>query len=112
MDQAVIRDIAYHGALIDIPAAEAQGLIDHHAVGLAVFDDILFLRPQSMLLDPKEVEAEADSAIGARGGMPAAGEPIAALLDGMPIQAHGLLGGRLRLDDPDGLESRAIVSGR
>lgn len=113
LQHAVIGEIAYDGALIDIPAAEAQRLIEHEAIGLAVVDDVLFLRPQSVLLDRKEAEAELDIGIESRRNEPtAAGLPIAALLDGMPVQLHELLAGRLRLDDPDDLESRALVSGR
>ena len=59
--EAMISDIAYHGALIDIPAAEVRNLIEHRSVNLALSDDIMFLRPQSMLLAPIEVEPGADA---------------------------------------------------
>jgi hypothetical protein len=110
--EAVISDIAYHGALIDIPAAEVQNLIEHRSVNMALADDIMFLRPQSMLLGPLEVEPGADAAAGAGGGPPAVGAPVAALLDGVPVQAHSLLSNRLVLDDPDNLQGRAMVSRR
>ena len=38
--------------------------------------------------------------------------PIAALLDGMPVQNHRLLDGRLDIDDPDGLEAMSVVADR
>jgi len=109
--ESVIEEIAYHGVLVDIPAAEAQRLIEHEAVSLALADDVMFLRPQSMLRSPMEIDAGEDrSAAGAR---PANGNaPIAALFDGMPVQAHSLLDGRLILDDPDDLQSRATVNRR
>jgi hypothetical protein len=109
--EGIIPEIAYHGVLVDIPAAEVHRLIEHEAVSLAIADDVMFLRPQSMLRSPMEIEAEADGAnIGAR---PAEGNrPIAALFDGMPVQAHSLLDGRLILDDPDNLEGRATVNRR
>lgn len=110
--EAVISDIAYHAALIDIPAAEVQNLIEHRSVSLALADDIMFLRPQSMLLGPLEVEPGADAAAVAAGGPPVAGAPVAALLDGVPVQAHSLLANRLVLDDPDNLQGRAMVSRR
>lgn len=109
--QSVIADIAYHGALIDIPATAVEDLIAQRAVALAVADDIMFLRPQSMLLGPLEVDAAADGSVG-RGAPPAAAAPIAALLDGVPVQAHSLLADRLLLDDPDDLQSQATVSRR
>jgi hypothetical protein len=107
-----ISGIGYHGALVDIPAAEVDNLIEQRDVGLALFDDILFLRPQSMLADPLELEPDIDGAIGTAGGPPATGAPVAALLDGMPIQAHALLNDRLILDDPDNLQERTLVSQR
>jgi len=110
--EAVISDIAYHGALIDIPAGEVSNLMDHRTVQLALADDVMFLRPQSMLLGPVEVEPAADETLGAGSGPPAVGQPIAALLDGVPVQAHALLANRLVLDDPDNLQSRALVSRR
>jgi hypothetical protein len=38
--------------------------------------------------------------------------PVAALFDGMPMQAHRLLSDRLIIDDPNDLESRAVVAHR
>src|SRR5215208_6144728 len=40
----------------------------------------------------------------------AAPEPIAALLDGLPVQNHARLRGRLIIDDPDNLEPRYPVA--
>ena len=110
--EAVISDIAYHGALIDIPVGEIRKLMEHRTVQLALADDVMFLRPQSMLLGPIEVEPAADETLGAGSGPPAAGQPVAALLDGVPVQAHVLLANRLVLDDPDDLQSRALVARR
>lgn len=110
--EAVIPEIAYHGALIDIPAAELRNLIDQRDVRLARADHIMFLRPQSMLLGPIEVEPGADATLGNAGLPPAAGYPVAALLDGVPLQAHVLLADRMLLDDPDNLQGRAMVSRR
>ncbi len=111
--EAIIPEIAYHGTLIDIPAAEVQRLIEHEAVRLALADDVMFLRPQSTLRGPLEIEPSADAA--AADGLvryPAGETPIAALLDGVPVQAHSLLDGRIILDDPDDLQSRATVQRR
>jgi hypothetical protein len=111
--EAVIADIAYHGMLVDIPAADVQNLMTHRTVRLALVDDVMFLRPQSMLLGPLQVEAGADeSPPTASAAEPAAGEPIAALLDGVPVQGHALLADRLMLDDPDNLQIRALVARR
>lgn len=106
-----IPEIAYQGALIDIPAAALPDLIERRTVAMALADDVMFLRPQSVLAAPPEPEASVDGS--ALGNQPAAaGQPIAALLDGVPVQGHERLAGRLMLDDPDDLQARAIVNRR
>ncbi len=112
LHQSVIPEIAYHGMLVEIPAAYVQDLLEARAVQLAIADDVMFLRPQSVLLSPLEIEADPDGAPEGRPDFPPAGEPIAALLDGVPLQAHILLADRLLLDDPDNLQARALVSRR
>jgi hypothetical protein len=110
--EAIIPDIEYHGALIDIPAIEVGNLIEQRSVRLAIADDIMFLRPQSMLEGPLQLESEAEAAAEGANGLPAAAAPVAAILDGVPLQAHSLLANRLVLDDPDDLQGRALVSRR
>jgi len=110
--ESVIGDIAYHGMLIDIPARDVQNLMAERTVKIALADDVMFLRPQSLLRGPLEIEPEADESLATVGAPPPAGRPVAALLDGVPVQAHALLAGRLVLDDADNLQSRALVSRR
>lgn len=110
--ESVIPEISYHGALIDIPAIEVQRLIEREEVVLAVADEVMFLRPQSLLMGPLETEPLEEGAGAATLPNLASAEPIAALLDGVPLQSHVLLADRLMLDDPDDLQGRAIVSQR
>ena len=105
--ESVIGEIAYHGMLIDIPAGDVQNLMSERTVKLALADDVMFLRPQSLLRGPLEIEAEGDGSLTTAVAPIPAGRPIAALLDGVPVQAHALLADRLMLDDPDNLQSRA-----
>lgn len=96
---AVIEPVRYHGILVDLPPHRVQELIDHPDVTLARLDDIMYLRPQSVaaIAEPEE-DGEASEA----GSAPApTGDPIAALLDGVPLANHQRLAGRLILDDPD-----------
>lgn len=111
--EAVIPEIAYQGALIDIPAGALPDLIARRHVELALADDVMFLRPQTVLSaqpDPDAAIDTDDDLSGDHAGF--VGEPIAALLDGVPLQAHQLLAGRLLLDDPDDLQARALVNRR
>jgi hypothetical protein len=112
--ESAIENIAYHGLLADIPSGYVEGLMELQAVKLALADEVMFLRPQSILRDPSDVEPVTDGALGAdrpANALPA-GEPIAALLDGMPVQAHTLLANRIVIDDPDDIQARALVSQR
>jgi Subtilase family len=108
---AVIPEIHYDAALIDLPGASIRALIDNPAVSLARADEVMFLRPQSVARYPSATEfTGGDSAAVAADADQA--EPIAALLDGFPIQNHVRLAGRLDVDDPEGLDAIYPVARR
>ncbi len=110
--EVVISEIAYHGVLINIPAREIRTLMTRQTIKLAIADDIMFFRPQSLLIGPTEVEAFEDNTHKVPKVPTGRNEPIAALFDGVPIAAHTFLKDRLLLDDPDDLQSRAVVARR
>lgn len=110
--EAAIPEIAYHGMLIDIPAAALPGLMERREVAITLADDVMFLRPQSLLRSPLEMESAAGEGLEGRQGPPERDEPVAALFDGVPLQGHVLLASRLILDDPDDLQAQALVSRR
>lgn len=111
--EAVIREIAYHGALVDVPAEAVEALLKRQNIPFALADEVMFLRPQSIFSNDLDLrdnngavaeQNDADSAM--------RDEPIAALLDGMPVQYHERLKNKLSIDDPDGIEAQSIVAGR
>jgi Subtilase family len=111
IDHAVIPEIGYEGALTDLPAQEVARLVERQHVRLALCDDVMFLRPQSMAEFPVEVQEVEPG----QEPEPSPGEelpPVAALFDGMPVQRHRLLDGRLDIDDPDGIEAMSVVGER
>ena len=110
--EAVISEIDYHGMLIDVPAGEIQKLMTRQAVKLAIADDVMFLRPQSLLISPTEVEPFDDPSRQVPAIPTENDAPIAALLDGVPMELHSLLKDRLSLDDPDDLQRNATVAHR
>lgn len=107
-----IPAIAYHAALIKLPPAGVQHLIDRDEVDLVLADQVMFLRPQASIRVPVHEAAapqgRAVPALAARSAL----SPVAALLDGVPLQNHALLSNRLNVDDPDGLEAMALVGER
>ena len=108
---AIIEDIRYEAALIDLPGPEVARLVAREEIHLAICDDVMFLRPQSSLDVPERGdETESGTALAAE--PPDDRPPIAALLDGIPVQNHQLLDGRLDVDDPDDLEAMSVLSER
>jgi hypothetical protein len=108
---AVIPEIHYDAALIDLPGAYILDLIDSPEVQLARADEVMFLRPQSVARFPGTTEfTGTDSDVDTEDAEQI--EPIAALLDGLPIQNHVRLAGRLNVDDPEGLDAIYPVARR
>jgi len=108
---AIIPEIRYDAALVDIPAEHVQALLDHPDITLARVEDVMFLRPQSIAQAPGREPEGADSG-GEVVNAGVAATPIAALLDGLPISNHVRLAGRLIIDDPDNLEPSYPVARR
>ena len=108
---ATIPEIRYDAVLMDLPGAHVRTMIDNPAISLGRTDDVMYLRPQSVARHPgREEFTGADSDAAAAEAIER--EPIAALLDGLPIQNHVRLAGRLAVDDPDGLEDVYPVARR
>ncbi len=106
-----IADIAYHGMLVELPATSVSLLLDNAPPELVLSDRIMFFRPKGQAAAPQIndelvlVEQVASDTV-------VAGEPVVALLDGLPVQNHPLLAGRLRIDDPDGWEAMYAAQDR
>lgn len=110
VSQARIADISYHALLADIPVRSVRQIIERRPDGIAGLEPILHIRPQSEptaieIADVEEQQADAAPAL-------PLGEPILALLDGVPVAAHRLLADHIELDDPFDLEPGALVANR
>jgi hypothetical protein len=113
VDHAVIAEIHYDAALVDIPAQYVRNLIDHQNVNLVRQDEIMFLRPQSIIENPANAEFHgAENPAQPEAVTFDSDQPIAALLDGLPIQNHVRLVNRLIVDDPENLEPSYAVAQR
>ncbi len=111
LHQASIPQIAYEAALIDLPPSEARRLARREEIALAICDEVMFVRPQTTATFPTEVDAlDASKPVEPVGT--GDGPPIAALFDGVPVQRHRLLDGRIVLDDPDNISDMSVVSER
>ena len=105
VNDADIEEIAYLTLLARIPIAQIQPLFESldHEVNLVQCEHVQFLRASGQMSsslpdDHRERDSHA---------LPEAepvGVPVVALFDGLPLQAHRRLQGRLIVDDPDDFE--------
>src|SRR5690606_15372289 len=110
---ATVSEIRYVAVLADMPAQHIRRLIDQRDVSLVRADEIMFLKPQSVAQVPANLEFEGtEVAAVVAAPVHMTQEPLAALLDGLPVQNHVRLAGRLLIDDPDNLEPLYPVSNR
>ena len=101
LDRAVIGEIRYHAALVRVRSHVVRSVLDNPDVGLAAFDEVMVLRPQSVVSGPLEGALEDTTEVEAVPDGREVEEPVAALLDGVPMAQHERLADRLVLDDPD-----------
>ena len=110
VQQCVISEISYHAILGRISRANVREIVRRpetwRDVRLLQCEDVMHLRPvgQCAVTVPEDVvDIDAPESVG--GQSEAIGEPLVALLDGLPLTGHQLLGGRVTVDDPDDYES-------
>ena len=101
ISQCVIPSIAYHSVLGEISAQTALQILEHPEVDLIKCENIMFFRPTGQMATGKEsVEGDIADCTVSADDLPT-GDPVVAVLDGLPLENHRLLAGRLIVDDPD-----------
>lgn len=115
LQECVVNDIAYHALLVNLPRNQIENLVNNYEeIELSQVDDVMFFRPtcQSAFISSSDTEI---LSVEESQNLPATGSPVAAVLDGMPIQNHVLLKNRVIIDDPDnysdGYESKYRIHG-
>ncbi|HWO98310.1 MAG TPA: S8 family peptidase [Bacillus sp. (in: firmicutes)] len=100
--ESVIPDISYHAILAETPITLFNDLSDNTEVQFIRSDHVMFFRPvgQAMMVIP---EAEVSDGIFEDKVGPTYDKPVIALFDGLPLENHELLRGRLIVDDPDNI---------
>ena len=109
VQQCVIPEIAYHAVLGTIPRKHIQQIadqLDHYKnIKLLHCEGIMHVRPAGQCAAPlPEPVSENGTERDSRDEIPT-GDPIVALLDGLPLTGHKEIDGRLIIDDPDEYES-------
>lgn len=104
VSSALIPDIGYHGLLVELPTAALTGILAGQIPELVLSDRVMYFRPRAQSIG--NVHEDGDSVPYVVDAVEIGeGSPVVALLDGLPMQNHPLLTGRLIVDDPDGWEA-------
>lgn len=115
IQECVIGEIFYHGMLVELPRAAIEGLVNRYEeIELSQVDDIMFFRPTCQSAFVSATDSEICTTPEEEISLPT-GDAVVAVFDGMPMQNHRLLRGRVIIDDPDdyatGYESKYRVHG-
>lgn len=98
--RAVIPEIRYHALLAELPIQRVGSLVRLEETQLVRCDNIMFFRPQGQATISVPVGDPVKDAFPGPQPLPEQ-DPVVALLDGLPLQNHSRLEGRLIVDDPD-----------
>jgi len=104
ISRALVPEIGYHGLLVELPAAALVSILAGDVPELVLSDRIMYFRPRTQSIGdiPADGELVPHTAVAA---VAQQAPPVVALLDGLPLQNHSLLAGRIVVDDPDGWEA-------
>lgn len=107
IDHAVISEIRYHAILASLPANVVQQTLqliaDQRYTRLLNCEGVMFFRPQGQSMFELAPIERSDFNLAQRLAdvLAPQGEPLVALLDGLPLENHSALQGRIIIDDPD-----------
>jgi hypothetical protein len=105
VDRSRRTEFGYHAVLADVSANEIRRIAELDPSSLAGADPVASIVPQS-LGTPIEVDDRTPVDV-SRPSTPG-DDPIAAIFDAVPVQAHPLLVNGLAIDDPANLEAQAV----
>lgn len=99
LDEVDVPEVHYHAMLVELPHGHLQSLLQQDVAWLQI-DDIYLVRPTPQCVTAVDTTDAVDSSA-VVDAVPAIGEPVVALLDGLPMENHPHLRGHLIVDDPD-----------
>lgn len=100
LGQAVIPEIAYHALLAELPITAVDRVLESRDSQLVRSNEVMLFRPVGQAAAPLPEEEPLSGEVSLQRSPPA-GEPRVALLDGLPLENHTVLSGRLVVDDPE-----------
>ncbi|MDO4900690.1 S8 family peptidase [Actinomyces sp.] len=113
VNRARIEEIGYHALLVELPRQQVEDVVRRgaQAIRLLRAEEVMFVSP----FKPMSVVAPHPSQTSSTSfpiGHPSQSKPRIALFDGLPVQNHDALAGRILIDDADGVEGDYPVSAR
>jgi hypothetical protein len=103
-NESVISDIRYHALSVSLPVHAVERLLaGERDLQLIQLENIQFLRASGQMIArcPASKPEALPVFFNAEPRPPSSAEPLVALFDGLPLEQHQALAGRLRVDDPD-----------
>jgi hypothetical protein len=106
LQESTIPEIGYQAMLAELPVSFVEPLVRGAAQDAALVQcqQIQFFRAAGQAVGILKPGQGIDLAASEAPAQASLGAPVVALLDGLPLQNHQLLAGRLVIDDPDGFE--------
>ncbi len=103
-----IKEIRFHAIRAELPLESIEKVINSEYNAIFSSDNVRFFRPVGQCkVEASNERTEGDFETGS-----ASGDPVVAILDGMPFVHHALLENRLILDDPDDFGGVYLASER
>ena len=113
--ECVIDEIGYHGMKLELRSDKIEELLGEQrdTLSLATCNEVMFYRPNGQtafdivgdIVEEESVGQYVDSDV-------PSGQPVIALLDGLPLESHTVLRNRIDVDDPDGFGENYPTSAR
>lgn len=111
LDHVIIEQIRYHACLISLPASKIKEITERNEIQLINHDSVMYIRHQSVASVSQNIELQDGSPL-QKEDPKFLRKPFAALLDGVPVQAHKLLENFIHFHDPDDYNSNTLVKDR
>jgi hypothetical protein len=109
---AYLPQIGYHALLADLPTSAVERIVNLSEVELLRCNEVMHFRPAPQCVTAPLALEEISELGNEQELPPPEGDPVVALLDGVPMSNHKLLANRLVVDDPDDWSSAYGVEER
>lgn len=105
--EALIEEIGYHAVLVQLPIGAVKPLLVATAEDSSLIqcEQIQFFRASGQMAGIIVEDQRTPDMVAIETPSTPLGEPVVALFDGLPLQNHSRLSGRLLVDDPDNFET-------